>query len=108
MRERITNAAVCNRDQFLHRQLLEPLGRVILRLSYRAALWQTGHAARRHIMITTDSIREIQDRGYCVLSAHLPPDPIDECRDAFWPVLLAHLKAHSHEPNRGPGRHFLP
>ena len=59
-------------------------------------------------MIRTDSIREIQDRGYCVLSAHLPPDPINECREAFWPVLLAHLKARSHEPNRGPGRHFLP
>jgi len=59
-------------------------------------------------MIRTDSIREIQDRGYCVLSAHLPYDPINECREAFWPVLLAHLKAHSHEPNRGPGRHFLP
>jgi hypothetical protein len=59
-------------------------------------------------MIRTDSIREIQDRGYCVLSAHLPHDPINECREAFWPALLAHLKAHSNEPNRGPGRHFLP
>jgi len=33
---------------------------------------------------------------------------IDACRSAFWPVLLAHLKAHGHEPNRGPHRHFLP
>ena len=53
-------------------------------------------------------IREIQDRGYCVLRAHLPHDPIHECREAFWPVLLAHLKDHSQKPNRGPGRHFLP
>ncbi|PYT31314.1 MAG: hypothetical protein DMG57_05500 [Acidobacteria bacterium] len=59
-------------------------------------------------MITTDSIREIQDKGYCVLSAHLPLRVIDDCRDSFWPVLLAHLKAHGHEPNRGSHRHFLP
>ena len=59
-------------------------------------------------MIRTDSIREIQDRGYCVLRAHLPYDPINECREAFWPVLLAHLKAHGHEPDRGPHRHYLP
>jgi hypothetical protein len=60
------------------------------------------------MIIRTDSIREIQDRGYCVLSSHLPHGPIDDCREAFWPVLLRHLNAHSHEPNRGPGRHFLP
>jgi hypothetical protein len=59
-------------------------------------------------MVTADRIREIQDRGYCVLSAHLPRRAIDDCRDAFWPVLLAHLKAHGDEPNRGPCRHFLP
>lgn len=59
-------------------------------------------------MIRTDSIREIQDRGYCVLSAHLPQGLVNDCRDAFWPVLLAHLRAHGHEPNRGPDRHFLP
>lgn len=59
-------------------------------------------------MNTIDSIREIQDRGYCVLHSHLPREFIHECRKAFWPVLLAHLKAHAHEPNRGPGRYFLP
>ena len=59
-------------------------------------------------MITTDRIREIQDRGFCVLSAHLPQCLVNDCRDAFWPVLLAHLKAHGHESNRGPDRHFLP
>ena len=33
---------------------------------------------------------------------------IDACREAFWPLLLAYLKVHGHEPNRGPHRHFLP
>jgi hypothetical protein len=59
-------------------------------------------------MITTDSIREIRDRGYCVLRAHLPQCLVEDCRDALWPVLLAYVKAHGHEPNRGPHRHFLP
>jgi hypothetical protein len=59
-------------------------------------------------MITAQSIREIQDRGYCVLRAHLPHGVVADCRNAFWPVLLAHLKAHGHESNRGPQRHFLP
>jgi len=60
------------------------------------------------VIDAADSIQEIQDRGYCVLSAHLPQRLIDDCRDAFWPVLLAYLEAHGHEPNRGPHRHFLP
>ena len=59
-------------------------------------------------MITPNRIREIQDKGYCILSKHFPQCLIDDCRDAFWPVLLAHLKTHGHEPNRGPNRYFLP
>ena len=59
-------------------------------------------------MITNGSIREIQERGYCILRAHLPQHLIDDCRAAFWPVLLAYLEAHAHEPNRGLHRHFLP
>ncbi|MBZ5607071.1 MAG: phytanoyl-CoA dioxygenase family protein [Acidobacteriia bacterium] len=55
-----------------------------------------------------EKILEIQDQGYCVLRAHLARPVIDACRDAFWPVLLAYLKMHTHEPNRGPHRHFLP
>jgi len=60
------------------------------------------------VTAATNSIREIQDKGYCVLRAHFPRRLIDDCRDAFWPLLLAHLTTHSHEPNRGPHRHFLP
>jgi hypothetical protein len=55
-----------------------------------------------------EKILEIQDKGYCVLRAHFARQVIDACRDAFWPVLLAYLKMHGHEPNRGPHRHFLP
>lgn len=57
---------------------------------------------------TIDSIGDLQHRGYCVLRAHLPHSLIDNCRNAFCPVLLAYLRAHADEPNRGPHRHFLP
>jgi ectoine hydroxylase-related dioxygenase (phytanoyl-CoA dioxygenase family) len=53
-------------------------------------------------------ISEIHDQGYCVLPEHFARPLIDACRGAFWPVLLAYLNTHGHEPNRGPHRHFLP
>ncbi len=59
-------------------------------------------------MSASESIREIAVQGYCVLKAHLPQAVIDKCREAFWPVLLAYLDAHGHEPNRGAHRHYLP
>ena len=55
-----------------------------------------------------DKIAELQERGFCLLRAHLSPPLIDTCREAFWPTLLSYLKSHGEEPNRGPHRHFLP
>ncbi len=55
-----------------------------------------------------DKISEFREKGYCVLRKHFSRTPIDACRTAFWPVLLAYLKTHGHQPNRGPNRHFLP
>jgi hypothetical protein len=60
------------------------------------------------LTVVKEKIVELQDKGYCVLRAHFAQPLIHACRDAFWPVLLAYLKAHDHEPNRGPHRHFLP
>jgi ectoine hydroxylase-related dioxygenase (phytanoyl-CoA dioxygenase family) len=53
-----------------------------------------------------DAIRGFQTRGFCVLRNHFDPQLIEACRNAFWPRLLAYIKAA--EPNRGPHRHFLP
>jgi len=55
-----------------------------------------------------DKIIEVQDKGYCILREHFASPLIDACRDTFWPLLLAYLKIHRNEPNRGPHRHFLP
>lgn len=55
-----------------------------------------------------EKIAELQDQGYCVLKRHFARSLIDACREAFWPVLLAYLQAHAHQPNRGNNRHFLP
>lgn len=59
-------------------------------------------------MIATDKMFELRQNGYCVLKALFTPDMIDACREAFWPTLLAYLKAHAEEPNRGSRRHFVP
>jgi hypothetical protein len=60
------------------------------------------------LMRIQDKIIEIQDRGYCILNEHFASPLIDACRDAFWPSLMAYLKIHGNEPNRGPHRSFLP
>ena len=52
------------------------------------------------------TLREFQDRGYCVLRKQFPPSLIDDCRDAFWPRLLGYLDS-APAPNRGAYRHFL-
>jgi hypothetical protein len=70
----------------------------------RLVVW----GGRKLLVGIQDKIIEIQDRGYCVLREHFARPLIDACRGAFWPVLLAYLKTHGHEPNRGPHRHFLP
>jgi len=59
-------------------------------------------------MIANEKILELHENGYCVLRAHLPKDTIKACREAFRPILLAYVKNHEHQPNRGPYRHFLP
>jgi hypothetical protein len=59
-------------------------------------------------MIARENLLELRENGYCVLRTHLPKDAINACREAFWPVLLAYLSDHKHQPNRGPHRHFLP
>lgn len=55
-----------------------------------------------------EKIAELEDRGFCVLPAHLPRFLVDTCREAFWPVLSVYVKANDHTPNRGPHRHFVP
>jgi hypothetical protein len=55
--------------------------------------------------LVENAIREFRERGFCVLQNHFAPQLIDNCRDAFWPRLLAYLR--TAEPNRGPHRHFV-
>jgi hypothetical protein len=64
--------------------------------------------ANGELMATKEKILEVQEKGFCVLKAHFARRAIDACRDAFWPVLLAYLKAQGDGPNRGAHRHFLP
>jgi hypothetical protein len=59
-------------------------------------------------MIVNKQLSELLENGYSLLKAHLPKAAIEACREAFWPTLLAYVKAYEHQPNRGPCRHFLP
>jgi ectoine hydroxylase-related dioxygenase (phytanoyl-CoA dioxygenase family) len=59
-------------------------------------------------MIVRQKIAELHDKGFCVLTGHFPAPLVEACGEAFRPVLLSYLEAHSEAPNRGPKRHFLP
>lgn len=59
-------------------------------------------------MDITGKVAELRESGFCVLESRLPACLISTCREAFWPLLTAHLKANADKPNRGPGRYFLP
>jgi ectoine hydroxylase-related dioxygenase (phytanoyl-CoA dioxygenase family) len=58
--------------------------------------------------MTKNFLLDIRENGYCILRQHFSQPLIDACREAFWPILLAHIEAHRDTPNRGPHRHFLP
>ncbi len=55
-----------------------------------------------------EKLLELRQDGYCVLRAQLAVAQIEACREALWPVLLRYVEDHGEEPNRGPGRHFMP
>jgi hypothetical protein len=62
----------------------------------------------RSLMMIREAIREIQERGYCVLRQRFAPALIHACRNKFWPILLDYVDTHREDPNRGVQRHFLP
>jgi ectoine hydroxylase-related dioxygenase (phytanoyl-CoA dioxygenase family) len=53
-----------------------------------------------------DLLRELHEAGFTILRAHFAPRLLEDCREAFWPLLLEHLK--TNQPNRGENRFFLP
>ena len=61
-------------------------------------------------MASPDSIREkiseVNEQGFCILRNHFARVLVEDCRKAFWPLLLTHLN-NGHASNRGPHRHFL-
>ena len=51
--------------------------------------------------------REVREIGFCILRGHLPRALMDECNQAFAPVLADHMDEIAHNPNRGPRRHYI-
>jgi ectoine hydroxylase-related dioxygenase (phytanoyl-CoA dioxygenase family) len=58
--------------------------------------------------LLTEKLAELGERGFCVLAARIDGARLEACCAALWPVLRRYLEEKGHEPNRGPGRHFLP
>lgn len=58
-------------------------------------------------MTAEQNIAELQQHGFCILRGHFARRLIDDCRQAFLPVLRQYLEVNADSPNRGPHRHFL-
>ncbi len=52
------------------------------------------------------ALQDLQTNGYTLLKSAFPTDLIQACARAFEPILIAQIA--THEPNRGPHRHYLP
>lgn len=53
-------------------------------------------------------IEAVRTDGFCILRDQLPRAAVEAVRDAFAPLLEAHVREHDDHPNRGPRRHYIP
>ena len=51
--------------------------------------------------------RAVLEDGYCILRGQFPADKLDAWREAFAPMLAAHIEREGHLRNRGPGRYYV-
>jgi ectoine hydroxylase-related dioxygenase (phytanoyl-CoA dioxygenase family) len=58
-------------------------------------------------MTAEENIAELQQHGFCVLRNHFSLGLIDDCRQAFLPILSQYPRVNADKPNRGTHRHFL-
>ena len=54
------------------------------------------------------SAREVRNVGFTTLPGHLPRTLMEECNNAFAPILSKHMDEIDNHPNRGPRRHYIP
>ena len=50
--------------------------------------------------------RALED-GYCILREHFPVEILHAWREAFTPLLEAHIEREGHLQNRGAGRYYV-
>ena len=58
-------------------------------------------------MTAEENIAELQQHGFCILRGHFSRRLIDDCLQAFLPILSQYLRVNADKPNRGTHRHFL-
>jgi hypothetical protein len=51
---------------------------------------------------------EVLEEGFCILPQHLPRELMQECNEAFAPILAEYASEITENPNRGPMRHYIP
>lgn len=49
----------------------------------------------------------VLDDGFCILPAHFPAAILNQWREAFLPLLEAHIRHEGHLKNRGPARYYV-
>lgn len=50
---------------------------------------------------------EVRREGFCILRKHFSPELIAAWREAFAPLLEAHVAREGHKQNRGPARYYV-
>jgi len=53
-------------------------------------------------------VEGIHREGFCILPQHLPQELMEECNQAFLPIVRQFHAEHADNPNRGPCRHYIP
>ena len=51
--------------------------------------------------------QSVLEDGFCILRNHFSPATLDRWREAFAPLLEAHVAHEGHLQNRGPGRYYV-
>ena len=59
-------------------------------------------------MLAADLVAELSAHGFCILREQFDWRILQECSEAFEPLLRRYLSEHCYTPNRGMNRHFLP
>jgi hypothetical protein len=65
------------------------------------------NSGRYHKSEIDSFVQKVLEEGYCILPDHFSKDTLKRWREAFAPLLDAHIKKEGHLQNRGAGRFYV-